>query len=131
VLDAKPDLVTIEFVNDVPFDRALLQENYSRILGSLRGLGAEVILITPHFTAVPAPWMGATDVRTPEIRPYVQFIYDFAKANNLAVADASARWAHLWREGIPYMTLLNNSVNHPNDLGHQMFADELVKCFGE
>jgi hypothetical protein len=54
---------------------------------------------------------------------------DYAAKHNLALADASARWEHLWREGLPYVTLLRNGINHPDDRGHAMFADELMKCF--
>ena len=45
------------------------------------------------------------------------------------VNDASARWEHLHREGIPYVTLLLNGINHPDDRGHALFADELIRCF--
>ena len=46
-----------------------------------------------------------------------------------ALADATARWEHLWKEGIPYVTLLRNGINHPDDRGHALFADELMGCF--
>jgi len=35
----------------------------------------------------------------------------------------------LWKEGIPYVTLLHNTINHPDDRGHRLFAEELWKCF--
>lgn len=50
VLEAKPDLVTIEFVNDAGLNAAMVEETYSEILTRLEPLGTEVILITPHFT---------------------------------------------------------------------------------
>ena len=53
----------------------------------------------------------------------------FAASHGLALADASARWEHLWKEGIPYVTLLRNGINHPDDRGHALFADELMRCF--
>ena len=127
VLEVKPDLVTIEFVNDVPFAREVLEELYGKMVKDLHAIGAEIILITPHFCAL--EMMNTTSQRVGETRPYIQFIYEFADRHNLAVADASARWAHLWKEGIPYTTLLANTFNHPNDRGHQLFAEELMKCF--
>ena len=50
VLAAKPDLVTIEFVNDAGLTAAMVDETYDEILKRLAPLGSEVILITPHFT---------------------------------------------------------------------------------
>ena len=127
VLNAKPDLVTIEFVNDASLNAALVDETYSEILNRLEPTGAEVILITPHFTM----WrmMGFRSMRESEKRPYVLALRDFAGKHDVALADASARWEHLWKEGLPYLTLLNNTINHPDDRGHRLFAEELWKCF--
>jgi len=73
--------------------------------------------------------MGLTSLRDPEPRTYVKALAAFAERHNLALADASSRWGHLWREGIPYVTLLHNTINHPDDRGHRLFAEELLKCF--
>ncbi len=127
VLEEKPDLVTIEFVNDASFTPAQVEEGYGDILKRLEPLGAEVILITPHFTM----WrmMGFKGMRESEKRPYVLALRDFAQRHKLGLADASARWEHLAKEGLPYLTLLHNTINHPNDRGHRLFAEELWKCF--
>ncbi len=123
-----PDLVTMEFVNDSGYTPEMLDEAYTDIKARMERLGAEYILITPHFTA--PVWMGITDMRaTAEIRSYVFYALEGAKKNGYGIADASSRWAHLGKEGIPYITLLGNTLNHPNDYGHRMFAEELMKCF--
>lgn len=123
VINEKPDLVTIEFVNDSFLKGTAFEDNYNEILRRLRLLNAEVILITPHFTReIP---------KDKDTREYVSLLKKFAAANRLALADASARWEHLWREGVPYITLLSNAFNHPDDRGHRIFAEELIKCFGE
>lgn len=127
VVDAKPDLVTIEFVNDAGLSPAETRAVYTEILTRLAAIGSEVILITPHFT-MPAMMKAAT-LRDPEARPYVLTLREFAREKGLALADASARWEHLWREGIPYVTLLRNGINHPDPRGHRLFAEELMKCF--
>lgn len=126
VVAAKPDLVTIEFVNDAGMNAAQVEEGYSEILKRL-GPGTEVILITPHYTM----WkmMGFKGMREVEKRPYVLALRDFANRHQLGLADASARWEHLWKEGLPYLTLLHNTINHPDDRGHRLFAEELWKCF--
>jgi lysophospholipase L1-like esterase len=127
VLDAKPDLVTIEFVNDAGLTPELVEKTYSDILERLRPTGAEVVLITPHFTML--KMMGFQHVRETERRPYVLALRAFADRHHVALADASARWEHLWKEGLPYLTLLDNTINHPDDRGHRLFAEELWKCF--
>lgn len=127
VVNAKPDLVTVEFVNDAGFSLEQLDTTYTEILSRIRSLGAEVIFITPHFTMM--QMIGFKTMRDPECRPYVSTLRGFAERNSCALADASSRWAHLWKEGIPYITLLKNAINHPDDRGHEIFADELLKCF--
>ena len=127
IINAKPDLVTVEFVNDASYDAAHVAANYGEILKRVRAIGAEVILITPHFTT--PEMMHFQNLREAENRPYVFALRDFATQNQLGLADASARWAHLWREGVPYVTYLHNNINHPDDRGHAIFADELMKNF--
>lgn len=127
VLDKKPDLVVIEFVNDMGFDRDTIFRNWGEAVRRIREIGGEVIILTPHF--VRPDWMGATDLRTPETRAAVGYLREFAAENQVALADASRRWAHLWIEGLPYLTLLYNSINHPDDRGHRIFVEELQKFF--
>ena len=127
VLDAKPDLVTIEFVNDAGLTPELVEKTYGDILERLRPTGAEVVLITPHFTMLKL--MGFQHMCETERRPYVLALRAFADRHHIALADASARWEHLWKEGLPYLTLLDNTINHPDDRGHRLFAEELWKCF--
>jgi len=127
IVAAKPDLLTIEFVNDAYLDPAQVEVAYGEILKRLEPVGTEVILITPHFTM----WrvMGFKGMRETDRRPYVLGLRAFAEKHHLALADASARWEHLAKEGLPYLTLLYNTINHPDDRGHRLFAEELWKCF--
>jgi lysophospholipase L1-like esterase len=127
VVEAKPDLLTIEFVNDASLSPAQVEEAYGDILKRIEPLGTEVILITPHFTML--RMMGFKTMQEAEKRPYVLALREFANKHQLGLADASARWEHLGKEGIPYLTLLDNTINHPDDRGHLLFAEELWKCF--
>ena len=127
VLDAKPDLVTMEFVNDAGMTAETMDKVYGDLLQRVRGIGAEMIFITPHFTML--RMMGFQGMREAEKRPYVLALRDYAQKQGIALADASGRWEHLWKEGIPYTTLLHNTINHPDDRGHRLFAEELWKCF--
>lgn len=126
VLELNPDLVTMEFVNDCGIGTNVLINYYNTILTTLRAQDAELIIIAPHFTHPES--MGIQDIRTVDVRPYTKFVKAFTSANQVALADASSRWANLWRQGLPYVTLLNNSWNHPDGRGHLFFAEELMKC---
>jgi lysophospholipase L1-like esterase len=128
VLDPKPDLVTIEFVNDAYFDEAGVKAHYGLILEKLRGIGAEVALITPHLVRL--DWLKSDALKfDDDPRPYVHGLRLFARENKVALADASKEWCRLWRQGIPYSTLLVNSINHPGPSGHAIFTRALMGLF--
>jgi len=129
VLDARPDLVVSEFVNDAGLDAAGVAKHYGRIRDDLKTIGAEWIILTPHY--VRPDWMGFSEERQcdEDPRPYVKALRGFAVENHLALADASLRWGRLWRQGIPYSTLLMNNINHPNPFGMSLFADALMVLF--
>ncbi|HEX72718.1 MAG TPA: SGNH/GDSL hydrolase family protein [Candidatus Hydrogenedentes bacterium] len=130
VIEPKPDLVTIEFVNDAYLDEAGTAAHYAGIVDQLLQNGSEVILITPHL--VRPNWMQVQSMRFDEdLRPYVRGLRAFGAARGIAVADASAEWRRLWRRGIPYITLLANAINHPDVRGHKLFARVLLNLFPE
>ncbi|MGC8668963.1 MAG: GDSL-type esterase/lipase family protein [Chthonomonadales bacterium] len=129
VIEPKPDLVVMEFVNDAYLTPDQVEERYSYFLRRFQEIGAEWIILTPHF--VRPDWMGASSVRVEaDPRPYVAGLRAFAARHHVALADASLRWGHLLKEGIPYITLLANCINHPDDRGHEIFARALMELFG-
>lgn len=122
VLDGKPDLVTIEFVNDAYLnEKKLFEETYNEILTRLKNINAEVIFIIPHFTK------GMPN--DSDNRSYVEYLKEFADKNGVALADVSNRWKNMYLDGLPYITFLRNGYNHPDDRGHEIYAEELLKCF--
>jgi len=128
VLDPKPDLVTIEFVNDAYMTEEQTVEHYKMLFDRIKGAGAELIVLTPHL--VRPDWMGVDTVKFDEDpRPYVKGLRRFTEEYNVGLADASVEWCRLWRLGIPYTTLLGNAINHPDERGHQIFANALMKLF--
>jgi lysophospholipase L1-like esterase len=130
VIASKPDLVTIEFANDGYIDTPQqLPADYEEILKRLHSIGAEVIFITPSFFDLEL--MDFKTQRDTDHRPYIAFLHKFTVDHHLAMADAAARWNHLWTEGTPYLTLLNNGYNHPDDRGHLLFVEELMKNFDD
>lgn len=136
VLDARPHLIVSEFVNDAGMAPADVDQQYGRLLADFRGIGAEWIILTPHY--VMPEWMGPGFVERgqrdidDDPRPYVAGLKAFVAAHpeHVALADAARRYGRLWRQGIPYLTLMENNINHPNVAGHRIFADALDEVFG-
>ncbi len=129
VLGVKPDVVISEFVNDAGLKPAQVEERYTRLLADFKEIGAEWIILTPHY--VRPDWMNLTRERDidDDPRPYVQGLRRFAATHDVALADASLRYGRLWRQGIPYKTLMLNAINHPNAFGMKLFADALMALF--
>lgn len=127
VLDVKPDLVVSEFVNEPAYaDYAAFCADFGKVRDAFRARGIEWVMLTPHY--ITASWMKAESAigSDDDPRPYVAHIRRFAAENGIGLADASLRWGHLWREGIPYQTLFVNGINHPDDRGLGFFVDALM-----
>lgn len=127
VLSHRPDLVVVEFVNDMGYTEAHERKNMEAAIAAIRDVGADVILITPHFTM--PEMMGLPDARGRETRDTVRVLRKVAKEQRVGLADVSRRWEHLALEGIPYVIYLENGINHPDDRGHAMFVKELLTFF--
>jgi lysophospholipase L1-like esterase len=129
VLGAKPDLIVSEFVNDAGLNPQQVGERYGKLLADFQDIGAEWIILTPHY--VRPDWMGLTCQRAidDDPRPYVTGLRQFAAKYSVPLADASRRYGRLWRQGIPYNTLMLNSINHPDARGMKIFADALMELF--
>jgi lysophospholipase L1-like esterase len=129
VLNAKPDLIVSEFVNDAGLNPQQVEERYSKLLNDFTTIGAEWIILTPHY--VRPDWMGLAAQREidNDPRPYVAGLRQFTAKHSVALADASLRYGRLWRQGIPYHTLMSNGINHPTPQGMTIFADSLIALF--
>ncbi|MCA9089674.1 MAG: SGNH/GDSL hydrolase family protein [Planctomycetaceae bacterium] len=131
VLDAKPDLIISEFVNDAGLNVDAVEARYSKLLADFEGIGAEWIILTPHY--VRPDWMGLdreSDVDD-DPRPYVKGLRLFSEKHNVALADAALRYGRLWRQGIPHNSIMINCINHPDPRGLKIFADALMQLFPE
>lgn len=129
VLALKPDLVISEFVNDGGLNEDMVYKRYGRIRDDFKAIGAEWIILTPHY--VRPDWMGLKSQKNidDDPRAYVKAVRKFSAENNIAVAEGSLRYGRLWRQGIPYNTLMVNNINHPNVYGLSLFADALMQLF--
>ncbi len=129
VLAAKPDLIVSEFVNDAGLSPEQVEQRYSQLWADFQEIGAEWMILTPHY--VRPDWMGLKTERDIDAdpRPYVAGLRQFAAKHPVALADASLRYGRLWRQGLPYSTLMLNSINHPDARGMRLFADSLLALF--
>lgn len=129
VLDVRPDLIVSEFVNDAGLNEAGVYERYGRILEEFREIGAEWVILTPHY--VRPDWMGLASEKEidDDPRAYVKALRKFTAEKGIALAEGSLRYGRLWRQGIPYSTLMMNNINHPNPYGMGLFADALMALF--
>jgi lysophospholipase L1-like esterase len=129
VLAVKPDLIVSEFVNDAGLPATHVHDVYPKIWKDFQEIGAEWIILTPHY--VRPDWMGLTRERDidNDPRPYVAALRNFAPENSVGLADAAKHWGRLWRQGVPYTTMFMNSINHPDPQGMAIFADSLMELF--
>lgn len=132
VLDLKPDLVIMEFVNDTYqfITPENLIDNYTKVRTIFEEKGIDWVIMLPHFTDFDRDSFK-TEKYTVEQRWYDKWIREefVAKYPNIAVADASTTWGHLLYEGIPFCTLNVNGINHPCNEGHQLLADGVLNLF--
>lgn len=126
VLAGPPDLVVMEFLNDITFGEDVLERTYQAIHDAFAARGLEWIIVTPS-QKVP-PDFSLAEMKDGQPRLLDSFLRRFADRHGYALADAAARWKHLHREGIPYFALFANAYNHPNAFGHGLFIEEILKC---
>ncbi|MBI1323567.1 hypothetical protein GC170_10325 [bacterium] len=131
VIGAAPDLVISEFVNDGYMDQAETLSKYTEILDAFRRSGIDWIVMTPHFTHPAFMGFSPGTVGDADTRPYVAALKMFASNAKVPLADASAIWADLKRQGLPYTSLLSNGINHPGKTGLKIYAEALAMIFAK
>lgn len=129
VLGRNVDLVISEFINDTGMDDKTLEDTYGRVLRDLRSRGIEWIICSPHYSK--PSWMNSPRFLKcdEDTRHLVKWQRAFAARHDIAHVEPGRRWGHLWREGIPYLPLLVNNINHPNAFGLSFYADALMDLF--
>jgi hypothetical protein len=126
-LPQHPDLLIIEFVNDLSLPAEEVRKNYAKLFAGAKLGGAEVIVCLPHL---PSPnFYGVKSWKNVASRSYYGLVRELAHKNQVAVADVAWRWENSLREGMNPLLLLADRANHPNDRGHEIYAEELMRCF--
>jgi hypothetical protein len=119
-----PNLLVLEFVNDLSLPVEQLKMNYAQIFAAARASGTEVIVCLPHL---PSPLFYGQSWQKIADKQFYHAIPALARKYNCAVADIAYRWLHIKEEGLQPIDLLADQANHPNDCGHRIYAQELIK----
>lgn len=124
VLSKQPDLVIIEFVNDLLVEPASTKANIGTAIDQARAAGCEVILCTPNLVA--PSYMKLKNWQAVVDSAHMNVIRDLGKEKNVVVVDVARRYAGISREGLVPELLLADRLVHPNDRGHEIYAEELL-----
>lgn len=131
VLRHRPDLVVVMFGtndenrsdagNHVPV--AEYRANLAAIAARLRAAGSEPLLMT---TGMKNPgWIGTAG----NLQEYAAAARSVAEEYGLCLVDNFHAWEQLPRRGYHPMIFLGSCINHPVDLGHQLFHEGLCAAF--
>jgi lysophospholipase L1-like esterase len=131
VLPHRPDLVVIMFGandenrsgdgNNVPV--AEYRKNLAAMVARVRGAGGAPLLMT---TSMKNPdWVGTAG----NLGEYAAAVRALAQEQQICLVDSYAAWEDLSRRGYPAMVYLGSCINHPVDLGHQLFFEGLRAAF--
>jgi lysophospholipase L1-like esterase len=124
VLAYKPDLVIIMFgVNDENANKGKnavpvpsYKSNLTAMVNSIRAAGgADIILMTTSWKNL--GWEHTCG----NLGEYAASVRELGQDMNLCVVDNFQAWANLKKRGIPYMSLLDSGINHPNGQAHEIF----------
>jgi len=125
VLSYEPDLVTINFgINDCVLGLGLeeLEMNLVEMVRRIRaGPGSEVLLLSSQPLETP-PY----DRLVPD---YYQAVERVAKEMDVGFVDVYGAWMRLVGQGTPLSSLILPGLDHPNEAGYKIIAEELMGLF--
>jgi hypothetical protein len=133
VLAHQPDLVVVMLgVNDenrkgegnsVPV--GTYKSNLEAITDKVQASGGQVILMTTSMKNL--KWSACVG----NLNEYAAAAREVSVAKQTVLVDHFAAWEQLPKRGYHYMVFLGNCLNHPVDLGHDLFFRGLRAAFGE
>lgn len=127
VLCHRPDVVTIDYgLNDRGIGLDQARANWDAMLQQALGQGAKVILLTPTPDVTQLTAASAAD-RKP-LQDHAAQIRELAVSNSVGLVDSLTAFAK-YQESEGDLTDLLSWSNHPNRLGHEIVARELLRWF--
>jgi lysophospholipase L1-like esterase len=135
VVAKKPDLVFIAYgLNDAagaigkePTNPvANFKEDIRNLVKRSQSAGASVILVSPMQ---PNPWIENKIAE--RIVDYREALRALSKEENVGFADVYAAWMKQADAGVPPFSQLHNWNNHPGIAGHAVYAETILRFFGD
>ena len=125
VLSYEPDLVTINFgINDCVLGMGLdeFEMNLVEIVRRIRaGPDSEILLLSSQPLETP-PYDKI-------VQDYYQTIERVAKEMNVGFVDVHGAWMEHVRAGTPLSSMIIPGLDHPNEAGYRIIAEELMNLF--
>jgi lysophospholipase L1-like esterase len=124
VLSHKPDVVCIDYaLNDRYCGLEKAYSAWNRMIKLAKDRGVKVILLTPSPDQ-------SVDYSNPdnELKKHADQIRKIAAENHVGLADSYKAFEFLYADKEKLRQYMAQ-VNHPNELGHELIANELIKWF--
>ena len=122
VLSYEPDLVTINFgINDCVLGLSLeeFEMNLVEMVRRIRaGPDSEILLLSSQPLESPPYDQRVLD--------YYQTVERVAKEMNVGFVDVYGAWMKRVRAGMPLDSLILPGLDHPNEAGYKIIAEELM-----
>ena len=124
VLVHRPDVLFIDYsLNDRAPGLDAAYEAWDEMIKKAKARGIKVILLTP------SPFQDADLLSTDsDLYKHQQQVIRLATENNVALVDSYERFKEKVEDGDNVNTYLS-SFNHPNEIGHNLISDEIMKFF--
>jgi lysophospholipase L1-like esterase len=124
VLSHKPDLILIDYSLN---DRGVgLEKSYSawnQMIKAAKERGIKVILLTPS----PDQNVNYADPEN-ELKKHSDQVRKIAVENQVGLADSYKAFEFLYSDK-EQLAKYMSQVNHPNEFGHELIANEIIKWF--
>ena len=125
VLSYEPDLVTINFgINDCVLGLSLeeFEMNLVEMVRRIRaGPDSEILLLSSQPLESPPYDQRVLD--------YYQTVERVAKEMNVGFVDVYGAWMKRVQAGMPLDSLILPGLDHPNEAGYRIIAEELISLF--
>ena len=124
VLIHKPDLIMIDYgLNDRKVGLEKAYSAWNVMIKQAKEQGIKVILLTPS----PDQTVNFDNPEN-ELKKHANQIIKIATENQIALVDSYKAFEFLYSDKVQLSQYMSQ-VNHPNERGHELIADELIKWF--